>query len=102
NDAEAKALSGARNLVAAGRRLLSMGPRFVVVKKGEHGAFLFGREHSLALPSYPLEAVVDPTGAGDSFAGGLMGRLASCCSDGRAPSDREWRDAMVYGTVAAS
>lgn len=100
NDAEARSLSGEANLVAAGRRLLSMGPRLVLVKKGEHGAFLFGRDRSFALPSYPLESVVDPTGAGDSFAGGLMGALAA-----RGAPEVTTRDvaaAMVYGTVAAS
>jgi sugar/nucleoside kinase (ribokinase family) len=98
NDAEARALSGERNLIAAGRRLLGFGPRHVVVKKGEHGAFLFARERSFALPSYPLDVVRDPTGAGDSFAGGLLGALAA--SGGREVSDVV--AAMVYGTVTAS
>jgi sugar/nucleoside kinase (ribokinase family) len=98
NDAEARALAGERNLIAAGRRLLALGPRWVVVKKGEHGAFLFSRERSFALPSYPLEVVRDPTGAGDSFAGGLLGALAA--SGGREVSDVV--AAMVYGTVTAS
>jgi sugar/nucleoside kinase (ribokinase family) len=98
NDQEARALAGRRNLIAAGRGLLGLGPRFVVVKKGEHGAFLFARDRSFALPSYPLEVVVDPTGAGDSFAGGLLGALAA--SGGTSTSDVA--AAMVYGTVAAS
>ncbi len=98
NDEEARSLAGARNLIAAGRRLLGMGPRFVIVKKGEHGAFLFGRDRSYALPSYPLEDVRDPTGAGDSFAGGLMGALAA---SGRFETADVAR-AMVYGTVTAS
>lgn len=98
NDEEARSLSGARNLIAAGKRLLGMGPRFVIVKKGEHGAFLFGRDRSYALPSYPLEDVRDPTGAGDSFAGGLMGALAA---SGRFETADVAR-AMVYGTVTAS
>lgn len=98
NDEEARSLSGARNLIAAGKRLLGMGPRFVIVKKGEHGAFLFGRDRSYALPSYPLEDVRDPTGAGDSFAGGLMGALAG---SGRFETADVAR-AMVYGTVTAS
>lgn len=98
NDEEARTLSGARNLIAAGKRLLGMGPRFVIVKKGEHGAFLFGRDRSYALPSYPLEDVRDPTGAGDSFAGGLMGALAA---SGRFETADVAR-AMVYGTVTAS
>ena len=103
NDAEARSLSGERNLIAAGRRLLEAGPSFVIVKKGEHGAFLFGRERSFALPSYPLDVVKDPTGAGDSFAGGLMGALAASAGDaGGAPTAAEVAHAMVYATVAAS
>ena len=98
NDEEARSLAGVRNLVAAGKRLLTLGPRFVVVKKGEHGAFLFARDRSFALPSYPLDDVRDPTGAGDSFAGGLMGALAA---SGRAATNDIVR-AMVYGTVTAS
>lgn len=98
NDEEARSLSGARNLVAAGRTLLGMGPRFVIVKKGEHGAFLFARDRGFALPSYPLEDVRDPTGAGDSFAGGLLGALAA--SGGTTSGDIA--RAMVYGTVTAS
>jgi sugar/nucleoside kinase (ribokinase family) len=98
NDEEARALAGTRNLIAAGRRLLGLGPKFAVVKKGEHGAFLFARDRSFALPSYPLEEVLDPTGAGDSFAGGLMGSLAASGGSSTADVAR----AMVCGTVAAS
>ena len=98
NDEEARSLSGSRNLVAAGKKLLGMGPKFVIVKKGEHGAFLFARDRSFALPSYPLEDVRDPTGAGDSFAGGLLGALAA--SGGTTTNDVV--RAMVYGTVTAS
>ena len=98
NDAEALALAGGHNLIAAGRKLLTFGPRFVIVKKGEHGSFLFSDKRSFALPSYPLETVVDPTGAGDSFAGGIMGYLAG--TGGRRVEDI--RSAMVYGTVVAS
>lgn len=98
NDAEAKALSGQDNLIAAGRALLGFGPRFVVVKKGEHGSFLFSEQRLFALPSYPLEQVVDPTGAGDSFAGGLMGYLAGR----RAQRIDDVCQAMLFGTVVAS
>ena len=98
NDEEARSLSGSRNLVAAGKKLLGMGPKFVIVKKGEHGAFLFARDRSFALPSYPLEDVRDPTGAGVSFAGGLLGALAA--SGGTTTNDVV--RAMVYGTVTAS
>jgi sugar/nucleoside kinase (ribokinase family) len=98
NDAEARQLSGRGNLIAAGRALLEMGPRFVILKKGEHGSFLFSRERSFALPSYPVEHVVDPTGAGDSFAGGILGHLAATGGTGIADVAR----AMLYGTVVAS
>ncbi|MHC5011128.1 MAG: PfkB family carbohydrate kinase [Planctomycetota bacterium] len=98
NDAEARSLAGEDNLIAAGRALLEFGPRFVVVKKGEHGSFLFSRDRSFALPSYPLETVVDPTGAGDSFAGGTLGWLAG--TGGRRVGDV--CRAMLYGTVVAS
>lgn len=98
NDEEARTLARERNLITAGRKLLTYGPRFVIVKKGEHGAFLFGRDRSYALPAYPLEDVRDPTGAGDSFAGGLMGALAA---SGRT-STADVARAMLYGAVTAS
>jgi sugar/nucleoside kinase (ribokinase family) len=98
NDQEARTLAGEPNLIAAGRRLLDLGPRFVVVKKGEHGAFLFARDRRFALPSYPLDDVRDPTGAGDAFAGGLLGALAA----GGRLSTGDIARAMVYGTVTAS
>jgi len=98
NDEEAKALSGERNLIAAGNRILEMGPKIVIVKKGEHGSFLFSTYLHYALPAYPIEHVVDPTGAGDTFAGGLMGYLAR---GGRVTLGRIKR-AMLYGTVMAS
>lgn len=98
NDGEARALTGERNLIAAGERLQEMGPRAVVIKKGEHGAFLFAREGRFSLPAYPTTRVVDPTGAGDSFAGGLLGSLAA--SGGA--DFHALRRAMVDGTVCAS
>lgn len=91
-------LTGRRNLFQAGRILLEKGPRFVILKKGEHGAFLLGREVRFALPAYPVEDVVDPTGAGDSFAGGFMGYLASV----KSLQPAALRRAMLYGTVTAS
>jgi sugar/nucleoside kinase (ribokinase family) len=98
NEEEARMLTGRRNLFQAARVLLEKGPRFVILKKGEHGAFLLGREVRFALPAYPVEDVVDPTGAGDSFAGGFMGHLAAV---GRTePADL--RRAMLFGTVTAS
>ena len=98
NDAEARQLSGESNLVTAARRIRALGPKILVIKKGEHGAMLFSRFGVFAIPALPLEKVFDPTGAGDSFAGGFMGYLAS---QGRI-SDAVLRRAMVYGSVMAS
>ena len=98
NDKEALALGEDHSLIRAGRKLLGKGPSVVIVKKGEHGAFLWSREFFFALPAYPLEHVVDPTGAGDTFAGGVMGSLASAGQ----VSERELRRAMIYGSVLAS
>ncbi len=98
NEEEARMLTGRVNLFQAARLLLEKGPRFVILKKGEHGAFLFGRDLRFALPAYPVEEVVDPTGAGDAFAGGFMGYLASV----RNIQGPTLRRAMLYGTVTAS
>ena len=98
NDAEARMLTGERNLVAAGAMLQKMGPKIVVVKKGEHGAFLFAPDGRFSLPAYPTTRVVDPTGAGDSFAGGLLGSLTAAGST----DFKALRRAMVDGTVCAS
>jgi sugar/nucleoside kinase (ribokinase family) len=98
NEEEARMLTGRRNLFQAARLLLAKGLRFVILKKGEHGAFLLGRDVRFALPAYPVEDVVDPTGAGDSFAGGFMGYLASTGST----LPDALRRAMLYGTVTAS
>jgi sugar/nucleoside kinase (ribokinase family) len=76
NDSEATLLSGESNLLRASRWLRERGPRYVAIKKGEHGCFLSGKEGSFAAPAIPLEKVLDPTGAGDTFAGGLAGYLA--------------------------
>jgi len=98
NDAEAKLLTGSENLVAAGRAVQNMGPRFVVIKKGEHGAMFFGEHETYVLPAYPTPNLVDPTGAGDTFAGGMMGYLAQ--QDAFDPDTL--KTAMAYGIVAAS
>jgi sugar/nucleoside kinase (ribokinase family) len=98
NDGEARMLTGERNLIRAGQRVLELGPKVVIVKKGEHGAFLFSTYVFHAMPAYPVGDLVDPTGAGDSFAGGLMGYLART---GRV-SIANLKRGMVYGTVAAS
>jgi sugar/nucleoside kinase (ribokinase family) len=98
NDGEARMLTGERNLIRAGSKVLELGPKAVIVKKGEHGAFLFSTYVFHAIPAYPVTEVIDPTGAGDSFAGGLMGHLART---GRV-SVGNLKRGMVYGTIAAS
>lgn len=98
NDGEARALTGELNTARAASRILGLGPRYVVVKKGEHGSLLVGREGRFLLPAYPVEVVRDPTGAGDSFAGALMGALAR---EGTA-SFAALRRALVHATVVAS
>ncbi len=100
NDSEAGELTGFRNAISAGRKILDMGPKFVVVKKGEHGAILIHPEGTSVIPAFPIEEpqVIDPTGAGDSFAGGFMGYLAR---EGRSDFS-SLQTAMAYGTVVAS
>jgi sugar/nucleoside kinase (ribokinase family) len=118
NDAELRQLTGKPNLVSAAREILAWGPSVIVAKQGEYGAALVTRESFFALPAYPLETVIDPTGAGDSFAGGFVGFLAAhlngsgagspgggeraqAGADG-APSDDLLRRAMAHATVLAS
>ncbi len=98
NDAEARQLSEETNLCAAAAEILQMGPRYVVIKKGEYGASLVSREGPFALPAVPLPDVVDPTGAGDSFAGGVIGMLAWLDDTG----DDALRQALAVGTAVAS
>jgi sugar/nucleoside kinase (ribokinase family) len=100
NDAELRQLTGKPNLVSAAREILGWGPSAVVAKQGEYGAALVTREGFFALPAYPLETVVDPTGAGDTFAGGFVGYVAQHLADGI--GDSELRRAMAYGTALAS
>ena len=98
NDSEATMLTEESNIIRAADKILHMGPRFVVVKKGEHGSVLIHREGEVVLPAFPARQVIDPTGAGDSFAGGMMGYLAAHGD----VSLRGLRKAMAYGTVVAS
>lgn len=98
NDEEAQLLSGERNVVRAARKLLSMGPERVLIKRGEYGVIQFSSDSVFAIPAFPLEEVFDPTGAGDTFAGGLMGELARSGDT----SERGLRRAIVYGSVMAS
>ncbi len=100
NDSEAKLMMDTSNVVAAGHRLREMGPGHVIVKKGEHGAMLFGEEGFFACPAFPLHDVFDPTGAGDSFIGGFAGYLASL---GKKSYDfADLKSAIARGTILAS
>jgi len=98
NDAEARQLADEPNLIKAARKILSWGPHSLIVKRGEYGAAMFTKEEYFAIPAYPLEAVFDPTGAGDTFAGGLMGYLASQ----ETIDEAAMRRAMIFGSVMAS
>ena len=100
---EAELLTGKTNSVTAGRHILEMGPRFVVIKKGEHGALLVHRDGLAAFPAYPTENVVDPTGAGDTFAGGMMGSLSATYAAGGDPGSYDSiRKSLAHATVTAS
>ena len=98
NDAEARQLTEEFNLVKAARWIMARGPKYVVIKKGEHGAFMFTSDSIFFAPAYPLESVFDPTGAGDSFAGGFMGYLAKTGDI----SEANLRRAVVYGSAMGS
>jgi sugar/nucleoside kinase (ribokinase family) len=98
NDSEARELAGTHNLFAAARHILSLGPQAVVIKKGEHGALLIWDDGVFFAPAYPLEDVADPTGAGDAFAGGLVGYLA----ENGDYSFAGLKKAMIHGSVVAS
>jgi len=98
NDAEAREIGRQANLVRAARTILSMGPKRLVVKRGEFGAAMFTATSYFATPAYPLEEVFDPTGAGDSFAGGFMGYLAATGANDEAA----FRRGIIYGSVMAS
>ena len=98
NDEEARMLTGEDNLWVAAAKVREMGPKFVVLKKGEHGAFLLAEDWRFSVPAYPVMGVIDPTGAGDSFAGGFMGYVAR--ENNIEPATL--KQAMLYGTAAAS
>lgn len=98
NDGEARMLTERDNLLEAGRHLLDLGPRAIIIKKGEHGSLMLTRDALFAAPAFPLDKVVDPTGAGDSFAGSIMGYLAKTGD----LSDENLRRAVVYGGAVAS
>ena len=98
NDSEARQLSGEFSLVKAAKKILSMGPKFLIIKKGEHGALLFYESHVFFAPALPLEDVFDPTGAGDTFAGGFIGHLAHT----RDISFENMKTAIIVGSAMAS
>jgi len=98
NDGEARELAAEPNLVRAAARIRALGPRTLIIKRGEYGALLFGKDSVFSAPAYPLESVFDPTGAGDSFAGGFMGYLANTMNF----DDANIRRAIVFGSVMAS
>jgi cytidine kinase len=98
NDSEAEQLTGEDNMFAALKKIHKLGPKYVVIKKGSHGSVLSGPQGMFICPAYPLREVVDPTGAGDSFVGGMMGYLAAV----KGPIDAHIRRAMTYGSVVAS
>ena len=103
NESEARELTEQSNLMKAGHALCKMGPRYVVIKKGEHGALLFGENHFFSCPAFPLEEISDPTGAGDAFGGGLAGYLTSHLKDLNTDSKmRLLREGMIYGSIMAS
>lgn len=99
NDSEAREMTKETSLIKAGRQIRKMGPRYVAIKKGEHGALLFGEDDFFSCGAYPLEDIHDPTGAGDTFAGAIAGYLAGTVS---AVHFTDLRKAMIYGSVVAS
>jgi len=102
NDSEARLLSGEWNLAKAGSAIRSMGPKTVVIKRGDNGASVYEEDHVFMAPALPLETVHDPTGAGDSFAGGFMGYLASSAASNHATPRARMRRAIIYGSVMGS
>ena len=98
NDEEVRMMAGEFNLVKAGKKLMDKGPSLIVIKKGEHGALLIGRDFLFSVPAYPAENVIDPTGAGDSFAGGFLGYLDKIQDFSQA----EFKQAAVFGSAMAS
>jgi sugar/nucleoside kinase (ribokinase family) len=100
NDSEAREMTKETSLIRAGRKIRDFGPRYVAIKKGEHGALLFGQEEFFSCGAYPLEDIHDPTGAGDTFAGGVAGYVAAHARE--KVSFELLRKAMIYGSVLAS
>ncbi|MDD5687314.1 MAG: PfkB family carbohydrate kinase [Elusimicrobia bacterium] len=99
NDAEARLLTEQSSLIKAGRIILNYGLKYVVIKKGEHGSLLLSKDNFFSAPAYPIEEVLDPTGAGDTFAGGFFGYLAKL---DKKPTEDDMKKAVIYGSVMAS
>lgn len=100
NDSEARAMTKETSLIKAGKKIRNSGPEYVAIKKGEHGALLFGPDEFFSCGAYPLEDIHDPTGAGDTFAGGVAGYLAAQAT--ARPTFTELRKAIIYGSILAS
>jgi len=98
NESEAKQLTDETNLIKAGKKIINLGPKIAIIKKGEHGVILFSKNNLFSTPAYLLESIVDPTGAGDTFAGGFMGYLAKCQKLNQAAL----RKAIIYGSIMAT
>src|SRR6195952_3938094 len=98
NDSEARQLSGEHSLVKASKKILAMGPKYLIIKKGEHGALLFGDGQIFSAPALPLADVFDPTGAGDTFAGGFIGYLAKVGTI----NFNNMKNAIIFGSALAS
>lgn len=98
NDSEARQLTGQPNLIKASRQVMAMGPKIVVIKKGEHGVLCFAKNFQFVAPAYPLESICDPTGAGDTFAGGMMGFLSRAGS----LDEPNIKKGIIYGSILAS
>jgi sugar/nucleoside kinase (ribokinase family) len=98
NDSEARQLTNEHSLVKAAQKILAMGPKYLIIKKGEHGALLFNKEQVFFAPALPLEDVFDPTGAGDTFAGGFIGHIAQT----RDISFENMKRGIIYGSAMAS
>ncbi|MBN1384964.1 MAG: sugar kinase [Elusimicrobia bacterium] len=99
NDGEARIFTEQSSLIKAGKIILDRGPKYIVIKKGEHGSLLFSKKGVFSAPAYPLEKISDPTGAGDTFAGGFFGYLAKL---NKTPNESNLRKAIIYGSVMAS
>jgi len=98
NEAEARQLAEEPNTIRAAKKILAMGPKYIIIKRGEYGAMLFSQKNIFVVPAYPLEKIFDPTGAGDSFAGGMLGYIANCMDT----HEDILRQAIVAGSVLAS